>query len=47
MYRHKYLLCLPSALLEMLERAHAGENPEDLMFEILDTAAPAFEEEDG
>ena len=43
----RYLLCHPVALLDMLERVQDGEEPSEIMFEILDTAANLDEGEDG
>ena len=34
----RFLIMSPPAFLEMLERATAGETPEDLMMEALDEA---------
>jgi hypothetical protein len=41
MERNRYLLMKPAALLALLERAEAGENSQDLMFEVLDVASNA------
>lgn len=34
----RFLIMSPPAFLLMLERAHEGEEPDDLMFESLDSA---------
>ena len=34
----RFLIMSPPAFLEMLERAHEGEEPNDLMMEALDEA---------
>ncbi len=39
--KSRYLLVRPDALLRILERAAAGEDPQDIMFEVLDIAANA------
>lgn len=38
MEKSRYLLMKPASLLGILERAAAGEAPQELMFEILDIA---------
>lgn len=43
----RYLLCHPVALLDMLERVQEGEEPSEIMFEILDNAAELHEGDDG
>ncbi len=34
----RFLIMSPPALLEILERAHDGDNPEELMMQALDEA---------
>jgi hypothetical protein len=44
MINQTWLVVLPAALLDSLERVEAGETPEEVMADILDIAHSSMEE---